>query len=71
MGDERPIVLVTGSSGFIASHVISTLLNNGNYRVRATEKSLADVDAVEPVKKTFPDVELFEGDLSKDAGWKE
>ena len=37
--DGVPIVLVTGASGFIASHLIKLLLEQGRYHVRGTVRS--------------------------------
>ena len=37
--DGVPIVLVTGASGFVATHVIKQLLEQGKYRVRGTVRS--------------------------------
>ena len=34
--DDVPIVLVTGASGFIATHMIKQLLEQGRYRVKGT-----------------------------------
>lgn len=38
--DGVPIVLVTGASGFIATHIIKQLLEQGRYHVRGTVRSL-------------------------------
>ena len=37
--DGVPIVLVTGASGFIATHLIKQLLEQGRYRVRGTVRN--------------------------------
>ena len=37
--DGVPIVLVTGASGFIASHLIKKLLEQGRYHIRGTVRS--------------------------------
>ena len=37
--DGIPIVLVTGASGFIATHLIKQLLEQGRYRIRGTVRS--------------------------------
>ena len=70
-----PLVLVTGATGFIASHIIAALLADGKYRVRGTVRALAkqdDDDRVQKVlKQTFPELELVEANLTKDEGWKE
>lgn len=70
---SNEIVLVTGGSGFIASHCILQLLNAG-YRVRTTLRSLkreADVRAM--LKQGGVDagdrLTFVAADLSDDAGW--
>ncbi len=67
-------VLVTGVSGFIASHVAQRLLRQG-YSVRGTVRNLAKG---EQVKKIFSDTgidvskfELVEANLASDIGWKD
>lgn len=37
--DGVPIVLVTGASGFIATHLIKQLLEQGRYRIRGTVRN--------------------------------
>ena len=66
-------VLVTGGSGFIASHTILQLLAAG-YRVRTTVRSLgraSDVRAMLKVGGAEPDEQLsfVAADLMSDAGW--
>jgi len=68
------LVLVTGLSGFIASHVTAGLLKQG-YAVRGTVRNKIKG---ERVAVTLADsgvdtsnLELFEADLGKDAGWKD
>lgn len=70
MSDE--LVLVTGVSGYIASHVAKLLLEEG-YKVRGTVRSLSNEAKVEPLKNLVPDakfpIELVEADLTKEEGW--
>ena len=47
--DGVPIVLVTGASGFIATHVIKQLLEQGNYHVRGTVRSKKREDKVQTI----------------------
>jgi len=68
------IVLVTGGSGFIASHCILQLLSAG-YRVRTTVRSLAreaDVRAMLKQAGAEPGdrLSLFAAELEQDAGWR-
>eukprot|EP01135_Chromosphaera_perkinsii_P010356 Nk52_evm28s2118 gene=Nk52_evmTU28s2118 len=61
-------VLVTGATGFIASHIVKKLLEQGKYQVRGTEK-------VKPLQElvSYPKypLELVEADLLQDKGWEE
>lgn len=73
MGNEQ--VLVTGGSGFIASHCILQLLNQG-YRVRTTLRSLrreAEVRAMlrQGGVEAGERLSFVAADLSADAGWAE
>lgn len=66
-------VLITGISGFIAKHVALEFLKAG-YKVRGTVRSKAKGEkVVETLKKHFDKakVEIFEADLSSDAGWED
>jgi nucleoside-diphosphate-sugar epimerase len=68
-------ILVTGGTGFIASHIILQLLG-GKHRVRTTVRSLkreADVRGMLRQGGAEPSERLtfFEADLQSDAGWSE
>lgn len=64
-GVDEP-VLVTGGSGFVASHLVQQLLERG-YRVHTTVRSKANTAKVAPLeamRDRFPgSLELFEADL--------
>lgn len=64
---DRPLVLVTGASGFVAGHCIRELLAHG-YRVRGTVRSTRDERKVGHLRRLGP-VELLEADLVRDDGW--
>jgi nucleoside-diphosphate-sugar epimerase len=69
------IVLVTGGSGFVGSHVILQLLNAG-HTVRTTVRSLTREDSVRAMLKNAgaePGARLsfFAADLERDDGWVE
>lgn len=69
-------VLVTGASGFLASHVVQQLLENGEYMVRGTVRSFANEKKVAPLRKLKPesakyDLELVEADLLDKESWIE
>ena len=67
------LVLVTGVSGFIASHVTAKLLEQG-YAVRGTVRNKVKgqriVEALAAKGVDTSKLELVETDLSQDAGWK-
>ncbi len=67
-------VLVTGATGYIATHTILALIENG-YSVRGTVRSLAHgqdlVERLSGYAEKPISFELAEADLSKDEGWKE
>lgn len=65
-------VLVTGATGFIASHTILKLLDKG-YVVRGTARSAAKADRLNAVLSSYSGkpvrIELVEADLTSDKGW--
>ena len=67
-------VLVTGASGYIASRVVLDLLDAG-YRVRGTirssEAGTGLLQALAPHTDQLDRLELFQTDLTADAGWDE
>lgn len=67
-------VLVTGASGFIATHCITQLLEKG-YAVRGTLRSMGRADQIRDIigKQTanVGNLTFAEADLTKDEGWKE
>lgn len=67
-------VLVTGATGFVASHLILALLDNG-YEVRGTARSAAKGEALNRILSDFAGrpiaIEIVAADLSSDAGWAE
>ncbi|CAH3146527.1 unnamed protein product [Pocillopora meandrina] len=69
-------VLVTGASGFLASHVVRQLLEAGQYKVRGTVRSLANEEKVGPLRHLCPEyamyeLELVEADLMNKDSWQE
>ncbi|MDH4386534.1 MAG: aldehyde reductase [Caulobacter sp.] len=67
-------VLVTGATGFVASHLILALLDKG-YAVRGTARSAARAADLNRVLSDFAgksiSVEIVAADLNSDAGWAE
>lgn len=71
--ESVPLVLVTGVTGYVATHVTQQLLLSGNYRVRGTVRSLKNEDKMKAVKELVPDakypLELCEADLQNKDSW--
>lgn len=67
-------VLVTGATGFVATHLILALLNKG-YSVRGTARSASKAAALKDILSAYAgrpiDIELVSADLNADAGWAE
>ncbi|XP_076435893.1 uncharacterized protein LOC143275577 [Babylonia areolata] len=70
---ESSLVLVTGASGYIATHVIKQL-QDGGFKVRGTVRSLADEAKVKHLHDLCPEaafkLELVEADLTKPESWE-
>lgn len=69
------MVLVSGGSGFIASHCIIALLNKG-YKVKASLRSLKRIADVKQMLHNggisdFDNLSFVEADLSQEHAWKE
>ncbi|EDV29631.1 uncharacterized protein TRIADDRAFT_19972 [Trichoplax adhaerens] len=66
------LVLVTGASGYLASHVVLQLLQKG-YRVRGTVRSLKSEKKVKPLRELAENsehsLELVEADLMEKECW--
>ena len=71
--DGVPRVLVTGASGFIATHVIYQLQQQGRVRVRGTVRSLKREEKVKPLRNLMPDAKyplrLVPADLQDAKSW--
>lgn len=71
IGDDD-LILVTGASGYIATHIVKQLLEKG-YRVRGTVRNLTDDKKVAPLRKLAGrsrfELELVEADLNKEETW--
>ena len=67
-------VLVTGATGFIASHTILALINKG-YDVRGTARSASKAEQLNATLSAYSgkpvQIELVSADLTKDDGWAE
>ena len=71
--DDVPIVLVTGASGYIATHLIKQLLEQARFRVRGTVRSLENEKKVQPLRELVAEpkypLRLIEADLSDPKSW--
>ena len=71
--ESVPLVLVSGATGYIATHVIQQLLLSGNYRVRGTIRSLKNEEKVKALKELVPDakhpLDLCEAELLNKDCW--
>ena len=67
-------MLVTGASGYIATHIVQQLQKAG-YKVRGTVRYLKNEEKLKPLQELCPDakypLELVEADLTKSEGWVE
>ena len=63
----KPIVTITGVSGFLGSRVCLDFLKCGEYRVRGTVRDTKNEARLAPLRKAFGDLfdqlELVEADL--------
>ncbi len=69
---SEPLVLVTGASGYVATHIVQQLLEAG-YKVRGTVRSLQNEKKVGPLRSLCPaaqhNLELTEADLLDPDCW--
>ena len=65
-------VLVTGATGFIASHLILQLIEKG-YQVRGTARSADKAEALNAILSEYSgkpvNIEIVAADLGSDEGW--
>ena len=69
-GSAKPLVTITGISGFVGAHVCLLFLKDGSYRVRGTVRSKTNPAKIDPLKKAFGEhfnsLELAEADLTNE-----
>ena len=51
----KPLVVITGVSGFLGSHVAHQFLMDGGFRVRGTVRDTKNPKKIDPIKKAFGD----------------
>lgn len=69
------MVLVTGATGYLASHIVKTLCDGGEYKVRGTVRSLEGNEKLDKLKSLVESSkyqpEFVEADLTKAESWVE
>ncbi len=50
---SKPVVLITGVSGYLGSQVALVYLKDGSYTVRGTVRDCSNAKKIEPLKKAF------------------
>jgi len=65
--DTKPLVTITGVSGFLGSQTCLVFLKDGKYRVRGTVRNVSNPAKIDPLRKAFgkyfEQLELVEADL--------
>ena len=73
--DDVPIVLVTGASGYVGTHLVKQLLERGRFRVRGTVRNLSNEKKVKPLRELVAEpkypLRLIEADLQNPKSWTE
>ena len=73
MAEEAKLVLVSGASGFVASHIIYQLLQSNEFRVRGTVRDVNNEEKTRPLKTLCPEtkypLELVQADLLNADSW--
>ena len=65
--ENKPLVVITGASGYIGSHIAHKFLQNGGFRVKGTMRSIKP-EKTDPLKvafgeELFKNIEFVEADL--------
>ena len=65
--EEKPLVTITGVTGFLGAQTALAFLEDGSFKVRGTVRSTSNAAKIDPLKKTlgdlFEQLELVEADL--------
>ena len=54
--DKKPLVTITGITGFLGSQVCLYFLRDGGFRVRGTVRDQSNAAKMDPIKKAFGDL---------------
>jgi nucleoside-diphosphate-sugar epimerase len=55
---KKPVVLITGVSGYLGSHIALEFLKDGGFTVRGTVRDLNNEKKITPLRQAFS--ELFD-----------
>ena len=65
--EGKPLVTITGISGYLGSHVCKLFLESGQFSVRGTVRSKTNSAKIDPLKEAFgslfDELQLVEADL--------
>ena len=65
--EQKPVVTITGVTGYLGSYCCLLFLQDGGYRVRGTVRNKNNKEKIDPLKLAFGDLfnqlELVEADL--------
>ena len=70
-GAEKPLVTITGITGYLGGQTCLAFLQDGSYRVRGTVRDKNNQAKLQPLRDSFGDLfnqlELVDADLTNDA----
>ena len=52
---SKPVVVITGVTGFIGSHILEQFVRDGSYEVRGTVRDKNNQEKLEPLRKALGD----------------
>lgn len=65
--EQNPLVLITGATGYIGSHVVNSFLQHGGFRIRITVRSKNNSKKMDPLVQFFGErwneIDVVEADL--------
>jgi nucleoside-diphosphate-sugar epimerase len=65
---QKPVVTITGITGYIGSQTCLCFLKDGTFTVKGTVRSLNNPKKIDPIKKAFGEyyeqLQLVEADLT-------
>ena len=68
MEGEKPLIVITGVTGYLGSHTCLLFLKDGGFKVRGTVRDKDNALKIDPLKTSFGDLfgqlELVNADLT-------